>query len=90
MEGFFHHFTENFLQTYDFQPDEKISFIFEYSKNSPEDIIVILEDYFRFLSAGIHIIPQYDNIFLWEFGTPSDFAIFFGLVHFLDQSKREI
>ncbi len=49
-----------------------------------------MEDYFRILSAGIHIIPQQGNIFLWEFDTPSDFAIFLGMVHFLDQSKPEI
>ena len=49
-----------------------------------QDIIALMEDYFRILSAGIHIIPQQGNIFLWEFDTPSGFCNLFGMVHFLD------
>ncbi len=89
LEGFFHQFTENILQTYDFQPDEAIIFTIEFSDNIAEDLIPLLEDYFAFLSPGIHLVFQKGNGYLWEFDTPSDFAIFFGMVHFLDQSKPE-
>ena len=88
LEMFYHQFTEDFIQNFDIQPEEQITFIVELSNNIPNNVLPMLKDYFTFLSQGIHFRPLEKENYLWIFDTPYHFVIFFGMVHFLDQYKH--
>ena len=80
---FYHQFTEDFIQNFDIQPEEQITFIVELSNNIPNNVLPMLKDYFTFLSQGIHFRPLEKENYLWIFDTPYHFVILFGMVHFL-------
>jgi hypothetical protein len=89
LNQFFQEFTKTLNDDYKIDANEEIPFLLELINNYSDDVISLMEEYVSFLSKGIHLIKIDPQNYLWQFDTPYDFAIFFGMIHFLIQKNYD-